>query len=477
MLPLPLLVALFSLLAYLLTPSPTQAQGSEHCTDLPQLGYRLINVEETPGNMVYVVCVDLTNPNLSFQTIMANGTKEVNPSPDQRETVISMVQEVRGNPVIAFNADYFGAGHGPEGLTVIEGDRIDGPDNGDWDSCPQCRDNGVERASLSISRLNAIEISHKGPTEVINNVILLSRFFNSVGGGPMLVRDRTVIPDPCRVARENVDEDDCYNTRQTAVGVSEDGTRLIIVVAESRTGEQMGDLLVEYGAEYGLKLDGGPSSQLWVDPEGAVLRGQPIANAILVFREEIPRHDAVVVRQSEFPIVAPGDTVKLDFILENTGFLIWEEELPYRFRFAGGERLGLYEYYDVRNDVGLGDRMEWSDTVIAPQEPGAYQMRWQLIYEEGPDNVELIGPEVGFVITVLPEGASPNLEVIIRQIVNEAEREVNEALEEFLSDLEAEIERRINEGLRNMWEGICPPLPGMVLILLVLNRRKRRDSR
>lgn len=310
------------------------------------------------------------------------------------------------------------------------------------------------------------------------NIILLSRFYTSVGGGPTLIRDGAVIKDPCPPEGFS-NSDECRDAQQTAVGVSRDGQTLIIAVAESRTGYQMGLILERYGAHSAMKLDGGGSSQLWF--EGDLIfhaegnQGRPIADAILIFREDIPRHDSFITSQSEFPIVEPGETVDLSFELQNSGYLTWEHELPYSVRFVGGDRLGLSRFYPLDADVPPGGDIQWSQSIVAPLEPGAYTTIWQMTYEDSASNVEEIGPKIGYIVTVLPEGSPPDLGDAIRQLIEEAQREAEESLEEFLARIEEEIERRIEEELGK----ICrcqQPVFGILVLALVLSKRKRTSS-
>lgn len=474
-----LLIGLTLTVAELLLPLPIRAQGNNNCPINPFSGGRELHTEGTAGDMVYIVCVNLTDPYLRFQTVMAYDVLNVNAQPDRRETVTSMAKRepyVVHNPIIAFNADYFGVGHGAEGLTVVNGFRVDGPGPPSYDD----DNNEVKRVSASISRLNTIEISHKGATEVENEIIQLSRFYTSAGGGPILIRNGEVITDPCSVPEENVTAYNCSDTQQTAVGVSKDGKTLIIVVAESKTGEEVGNILQRYGAYTGMKFDGGGSSQLWFEgdlvyhkpTEG--IEGRKVANAILVFREDIPRHDSLIISQSEFPIVEPGETVDLSFKLQNRGYLTWEHKLPYNVRSAGGDRLGLSQFYPLDADIPPGSDMQWSQSIVAPQEPGAYLTIWQMTYENSSGNVEEIGTEIGYIVTVVPKGSSPDLGNAIRQLIEETQRKAEETLQEFLSRIEEEIERRIKKELGEFT--ICgQPVFGITLAL-VLSRRKRKNS-
>ena len=216
---------------------------------------------------------------------------------------------------------------------------------------------------------------------------------------------------------------------------------------------------------YGLKED-----LIYHDPKEGI-EGRQVANAILVFWEDIPRHDALNIFQSDSPIAQPGEKLALSFKLQNRGFLTWEHELPYRIKFLGGDLLGLSEFYSLDEDVPLGSVLEWSQSIVAPQTPGAYVSIWQMTYEDSAGNVEMIGPEVGFIVTVLPEGSSLNLGNVIRQIIDEAKREANETMEEFLLRVKEEIDKRIEEEMGN--NPCCEPFLGILVLALASRKFKR----
>lgn len=447
-----------------------------------------MHLEGPEGDRVYVVCVDLTDPFIRFETVMAQDVLDVNPRPDPyvRETVKSMVDRdpyVDHHPIVAFNADYFGDDapvHGPEGPTIKNGYRIDGPNSTD-----DLVNDKSQRVALSVSRQNRIDLNKKTNQELADGVTLLTRLYNTAGGGPTLVRDGLVIEDPCGPDKgENVQMHNCSDTGQTAVGVSQDGQIFIIVVADKKTGQEMGHILRRYGAYSAIKLDGGASSQLWYR-EGKPLRvgGRAIANAILIFREDIPRHDAYISYQSEYPIVEPGEAVTLTFELWNLGFLTWDHNLSnYGLKHTGGQDFDLRPWQPLPGSYPPGDVLPWYLPITAPVEPGAYQTRWQMGYRNMTTGVvEPIGPEVGFIVTVLPEERAPNFVDILRQMIDQAQQEADQRLEEFLTDLQERIQKRVEEEIERQardWLPDClePCLFGTGIITsgtFLLSRRKR----
>ena len=457
----------------ILSPSGTCAINSSDGVELHQ--------EQSDEGDYFVVCVDLQNPYVRFQTMMANDVLNVNAVPDQRENVSNMVirppYELR-QPIVAVNADYFGDGHGPEGFTVIDGERIDGPNNGDCDNpgFTDCQDNAIYRPSLSISRLNAIEISHKEVPEVENSLAQLSRFYNSVGGGPTLVADGQLIPDPCP-AEGFSNFDECSQTRQTAVGVTEDGNTLIIIVADNKTGREIGQLLMKYGAYWGMKLGGGNSSQLWYQGDPKV-EGTDVANAMVIFREEIPQHDAIILEQSQFPVLQAGEPFSVTIRLGNTGFLPWEKDLDYALQHVDGERFSIPSPRFLPATVPTGYDLSITLEGIAPSTPGAYQSIWQLVYQDSQGFIEPVSEELGFLVTVVPEGTSLDFTDSLQQFIDQFLAEIEGNVRDYLDELAQEIEARIAAELLKLIPPELQCLLGMGMIFsngwfLTTWRRKR----
>lgn len=111
----------------------------------------------------------------------------------------------------------------------------------------------------------------------------------ALGGGPQLVRDGTA-----SIATDERFRSDITRGRaaRTAIGVTSDGTALLLGVggvdpADSigMTLDELAALLVELGADKAMNLDGGSSTTVWA--EGATLSRRaggerPVANAVVV---------------------------------------------------------------------------------------------------------------------------------------------------------------------------------------------------
>lgn len=392
---------------------------------------------------LYVACVDLTDPYIRFEMVMANDTTNVNATPDQRETIASTVRRgpyASHNPLLAFNADYFGAGHGPEGFAVKNGFRLDGSFSQDNDG------NATARVSQSVGRDNAVTIGFRSAEDISDPLLLATRFYNATGGGPTLLKNGAVIADPCPPEGFS-NSDECRRTSQTAVGVSEDGRTYIVIAAENKTGAEMGQLLLAYGAYSGMKLDGGGSTQLWYDGKMRIESSRGIANTMLVFREETPRHDAFLLQKSRFPVVEPGTPITLTFTLRNTGFLTWEPGLPYAIRNTDGNPLGLVVDQQLPSPVITNADVEWALPIRAPAQPGFYSTRWQMAYA-GKNGEELFGDEVGFVITVAPQGTPPDIMGALQNLVANVQDQIRSQIDQFVAELERQIVVQIVEAIR-----------------------------
>jgi hypothetical protein len=230
-------------------------------------------VTKTPGLTyssdpgAHILFVDLTNPNIRFRTVIAGDTGSI-----ARESVKNMAS--RYGAIMAINGDYFGKGHGPEGMTYIDGNMINYDD---------------KRSSLAISSNNQADIG-KGQRDGF--------MYNVVGGGPQFISDgmaywnRNKSAD-CNGGNYNdVVNGECFPNSEywdngvihTAAGLTRDGKRLIIVVTKIKMKPiDLALKLVELGAYTGMKFDGGSSSSMYFN--GKTLRGgKSVADGLLIIR-------------------------------------------------------------------------------------------------------------------------------------------------------------------------------------------------
>ncbi len=288
------------------------AQGiTERCDDDTYSGIR-----HCTRGAIHILRIDPQDPQVRLETVLPQGYDRDGHFGECRDVNIPQLSTGPGcqldgqypaeqvgemadrypGAVAAFNADFFSFPeyrHGPEGLTVKNGERLDGLFN-DRD------ENEVRRASLSIARDGQVRIGMVDRDSLPNPRAPWTwhpdpdAYYTSVSGLPLLVQQgvRVPISDQCRAAGQ------CpapYAPRgRTAVGQRADGELIVVVIPDTpETGltlGQLADLMIELGAVEALNLDGGGSSQLWYDGRPLVFSPRPVAEGLLVFSE--PRQES-----------------------------------------------------------------------------------------------------------------------------------------------------------------------------------------
>jgi hypothetical protein len=344
---------------------------------------------------MHIVIIDLDDPHVRFEMVMADDVTSVDTTRRERiEDIVSRPPYENQDTVVAINADYFGIRHGPEGLTVKNGQRLD---DGDGESQ---NPNALWRSSLAISRLNRISLGRKTADELNNPRAYRERFYNAIGGGPLILNYGVVIPNIVSCMLEGFPLGACRRRIQTAAGLSEDGRWLYLAVGEGRDIQGFARLLKDYGAYTAIKLDGGGSSQLWYDGEMRHETDRPVGNALLVFISPVPRHDAEIEPDTNFTVVEPGERAELGFEILNTGFLDWDPDLGYRFRNVQGWPVLGPAYYRLPQTIPSDGSLLLAWDTATPVHPGIYEAEWQLVRRTEP-----IGPRFRFGVVVVPRGS------------------------------------------------------------------------
>lgn len=290
-----------SLLALLGPAALPDVAGAEEGVCLPPRYYGVRHCVHDGGH-THVLVIDLAEPRVRLEVAMAAyqfdgreiecaGVNNVLESTYGRgcsvpgapglypaQPVLDIARRYLGRgAVAAINGDYMAANqtHGPEGFTVKNGLRLDGWENGDCDGAPwytprspiPCHANDVSRPSLAISRSNRPDLGWKRPQEIDDPSQYRNRFFNVIGGGPLLVRGGQPIQDSAAAClAEAFPADVCTKTKQSALGVTADLQRLVLVTSGVRDAAGVAQLMAspEYGVTTAMKLDGGGSAQFWV---------------------------------------------------------------------------------------------------------------------------------------------------------------------------------------------------------------------
>lgn len=99
-----------------------------------------------------------------------------------------------------------------------------------------------------------------------------------VGGRPLVVEDGVALDAVAPYSRDGCAPHFCQPEPRSALGISADGTTLILATIDGRrtgasgmTTRQVGDLMVGLGAARALNIDGGGSTTMWIQNEGGVV--------------------------------------------------------------------------------------------------------------------------------------------------------------------------------------------------------------
>jgi hypothetical protein len=347
------------------------------------------------GGATHVFIVDLTNPRVRVQTVMANDVLDVWPPEEQRERVIDLAQRYRDeNVVMAINGDYFGAGRGPEGPTVVQGQRLDTAET------IAANPSEYRRSTLALSRSGEAAVAHLPPIDLLDPAAYRDLLFNTVSGGPIILLNGQPLPEELSCLIDNIPVNACRRDRQTAAGVDEQGTTLYLVVSTQRSTRRLAELLRDYGAFSAMKLDGGGSSQLWYRGRALVKSDREVANALLVFAEDRPRHTAQLLKRPPVPLVNAGELITLEVPVRNTGYLDWTVDRWYGLGQISGT-LGTASFVRLGSDVPPTAVITMAVPLAMTGLPGVYTSTWQLLYP-----FEQFGPLVPLNAVVVPPDAA-----------------------------------------------------------------------
>jgi len=327
--------------------------------------------------------------------VMANDVLDVWPPEEQREGVIDIAKRYRAEDVvIAINADYFGWGRGPEGPTVVQGQRLDTA------ATITANPSEYRRSTLALSRSGKAAITHLTPIDFLAPAAYRDLIFNAVSGGPIILLNGQPLPEELSCLIDNIPVNACRRDRQTAAGVDEQGATLYLVVSTQRTTRGLAELLRDYGAFTALKLDGGGSSQLWYRGRTLVKSDREVVNALLVFAEDRPRHAAQLLKRPPVPLLNAGESITLEVPLRNTGYLDWTTDRLYGLGRISGT-IGTPSFVRLMSDVPPKAGVTLSMPIEIAGPPGVYTSTWQLRQP-----FEKFGPPVPINAVVLPPDAA-----------------------------------------------------------------------
>lgn len=443
-------------------------------------------------------------------------------------SALLLAGEVFDSPNLAaiVNADYAAPpeyqDHGPEGLLVVSGQRLDGADRCDSDFC------AVLRPWLAIGKRTDPDTGML-PAR-IGNLDRDSDTFPfsvhaGVGGGPWLIKDgdikdndgtcytsrRLNDPPPIENCRDRVPTittiptefygNSCYRTAHTATGISGDGRWLFFVMNgldSNREGMTPTELAVfmhdQLGVNNAIKFDGGGSSKIWVggkmpndyNPTGS---SRQLSSYLAIYAALPP--DASVLDRITYLILSEGETSTLDPEFINEADFTWKADDG----IAMLEKTSLFGQdvvHDLPDDVAVapGARVSWD---LPADSSGVSIHRFQMAHDG-----TVFGEEAQFLVVVIPEALEERREEIeeqIKEFIEEAQETGEVKLEELVEQIReffiTEVEiwwetvlRWIMERLEELAQWIIDELasricctPGLTLVLpalvLISNRRRR----
>jgi len=161
------------------------------------------------------------------------------------------------------NGELYYREHGPEGLTVVQGIRLDGPNNGDGDN------NIVRRPYLVVSQSTPLRAELHQSASDKDGLKPYNWVYTGIGGAPWLIQNHTVATKAI-TSCENA-AGSCYDgASQTAVGLTLDKKWMFLVLAvDANKLEEVATFMdKKLDVWQAIKFDGGGSSQLYY--EGAM---------------------------------------------------------------------------------------------------------------------------------------------------------------------------------------------------------------
>ncbi|MBM4283337.1 MAG: hypothetical protein FJ137_22205, partial [Deltaproteobacteria bacterium] len=235
---------LIAVVVSLFALAPRAAVATDVWTE-PAPGLRYLHRSTDEPKEIHALLVDLTQPGLRLRATRAS---------EKGQTVSAFAAAV--GAVAAVNADFFDGTQTPIGLAVGEGERWQ-DDRNDWFALACSADNACTLETTAGLVGDGVHTAVSGKNVLVRPGFVLSAADDSACG------------EFCTIAHP-----------RTAVGLTEDGATLILVVVEGRQDpvfgmrlSQLARLMVELGATEAVNLDGGGSSAMVI--EGSRVTGRP----------------------------------------------------------------------------------------------------------------------------------------------------------------------------------------------------------
>lgn len=485
-------------------PASQKFQGIEYCTAEDGKIHVLIIDRQSPGvRLEYVIAEGQTREgfgecrdvNVPAWGPVRGGCADLDNS--NWYPVMSLADAMHRFPRAAaiFNSDY-GAGtqgkpgefrgHGPEGLTVVRGDRLDGPANSDFDAPGNDpnTNNAVRRPWLAVSEQSSLRAELNQFARGEDDGGKPDWIYTAVGGAPWLIRDGEIQDEEIRTCKNAPNS--CYQgAAQTAVGIS-DNERWLFLVADARKGQTRLRDLAQFmdqklGAKNAIKFDGGGSTQFAYANEAIVKGdGRSLSQYLAVIAPSGHGIDDTdergILRASPtsalvYDIALPGETAELHVGMRNEGATTWTSSDSELVQISGNLP-GAPASMSVQGEAPPGNTVTWIIRAPVSGIPALRSVRYQMHYNGQP-----FGDVVTAYVIVLPERLK-EMEQRLRDQIDEWQRQGEQAAEDFMQRIWAEIQKEIEKQATNFFQNLISQCFGPTAMLgLAMAFVYRRSSR
>lgn len=183
------------------------------------------------------------------------------------------------------------------------------------------------------------------------------------------------------------------------------------------------------------------------------------------------QRDAVAASAFIYDIVLPGETARLDFVVRNSGQVLWSAA-EYRFVATAEAPVEVPRVLTLPNDILPGAVISW--TVSLPVS-GAAGIR-RVSYQMQAADVQFGSVVTGYVFVLPPQ--LKDAEGRIRRQIEEWQQKGEQAVETLIQQILAEIQKELERQTKNLLDQLFSQCSGSILIGLmavVIGRRVRRD--
>jgi|GEM_PF-1393168 len=284
---------------------------------------------------------------------------------------------------------------------------------------------------------------------------------------------------------EAADKNPSALTGRTFIGLADldaDGFARSVLIFTSKTTRQAdaAEVLRAFGSKQIMMLDGGGSSQLLCSGQPQVYSDRTIPQAIGVSAGIIADYQAIVERQTDWPVLVEGENVSIEIVLKNNGSKTWQP--------------GEVSFINIRNDWGAGERFELP-TTVAPDETvtftwdtqpfpgwGVFTSQWDMLRS----NQSISDRPIQVNVIVIPKELETKKQELEAQVHDWARQKMENMKDMVLEWIQSQIRTGVDqiiEWIRNQiltaFDLICPAatlLPGIVILASYKRFRRPQDT-